>query len=94
MDALNRRLEDKQLSVILTPAAKDFIVEESYDPAFGARPLRRYVQHTVETLISRKILEDDVSPGTTMPIDDMRGELGVRCRQPELNIRAQTERRT
>ncbi|MCC8064670.1 MAG: AAA family ATPase, partial [Clostridiales bacterium] len=78
VDALNRRLEDKQLSVILTPAAKDFIVEESYDPAFGARPLRRYVQHTVETLISRKILEDDVAPGTTMTIDVMGGALGVR----------------
>ena len=51
---LNRRLEDKQLTVELTPAAKDHIIEAAYDPIYGARPLRRYLQHTVETLISRR----------------------------------------
>jgi ATP-dependent Clp protease ATP-binding subunit ClpB len=53
----------------MTPAAKEAIVEESYDPAFGARPLRRYVQHSVETLIGRKILSEDIAPGTTMTVD-------------------------
>ena len=57
---LNRRLEDKQLKVALTPAAKQHIIDSAYDPAFGARPLRRFVQHSVETLISRKIIADEV----------------------------------
>ena len=60
---LNRRLEDKQLTVELTPAAKDHIIEAAYDPIYGARPLRRYLQHTVETLISRKIVSGEVVDG-------------------------------
>ncbi|MCD7838727.1 MAG: AAA family ATPase, partial [Clostridiales bacterium] len=69
VDDLNRRLADKQLTVRLTDAAKATVVDESYDPAFGARPLRRYVQHSVETLLSRKILADDVAPGTELVVD-------------------------
>ena len=57
---LNRRLADKQLTVELTPAAKDYIIDSAYDPVYGARPLRRFLQHTVETLISRKIIADEV----------------------------------
>jgi ATP-dependent Clp protease ATP-binding subunit ClpB len=69
MADLNGRLADKQLSVHLTDEAKHFIVQESYDPAFGARPLRRYVQHTVETLLARKILSDDLTPGSVLTVD-------------------------
>ncbi len=69
VEDLNRRLADKQLTVRLTDAAKNRIVEESYDPAFGARPLRRYVQHTVETLLGRKIVADDVAPDTELVVD-------------------------
>jgi ATP-dependent Clp protease ATP-binding subunit ClpB len=65
---LNRRLEDKQLTVTLTQEAKDFIIEQAYDPAFGARPLRRYVQHTVETLIGRKIIEGAATPGSNLSV--------------------------
>ena len=74
---LNRRLEEKQLTVELTAAAKQHIIDSAYDPAFGARPLRRYVQHTVETLISRKIIADEVSPGDTLVVDFQDGELAV-----------------
>jgi ATP-dependent Clp protease ATP-binding subunit ClpB len=74
---LNRRLEDKQLTVVLTAEAKDEILEAGYDPAFGARPLRRYLQHTVETLIGRKIIADDVTPGSTLLVDVQNGELTV-----------------
>ena len=49
--------------VTLTDAAKHFIIDEAYDPVYGARPLRRYLQHTVETLISRKIIADQVDSG-------------------------------
>ncbi|MGM9593395.1 MAG: ATP-dependent chaperone ClpB [Candidatus Onthomonas sp.] len=78
MDDLNRRLAERQLSVELTPAAEDFVVEESYDPAFGARPLRRYLQHTAETLIARKVIAEDVAPGTRFVIDREGDHLVVR----------------
>ena len=71
------RLEDKQLSVRLTEEAKQLIIDESYDPAFGARPLRRYVQHSVETLLARKILADDVAPETELVVDERDGTLVV-----------------
>jgi ATP-dependent Clp protease ATP-binding subunit ClpB len=77
MADLNRRLEDKQLSVRLTEEAKQLIIDESYDPAFGARPLRRYVQHSVETLLARKILAADVAPETELVVDASEGTLFV-----------------
>ena len=78
---LNRRLADKQLTVELTPAAKDEIIENAYDPIYGARPLRRYLQHTVETLISRKIIADQVEPGARITVDCRDGELTVDTRE-------------
>jgi len=78
---LNRRLEDKQLTVELTPAAKDHIIEAAYDPIYGARPLRRYLQHTVETLISRKIVSDQVEPGSRITVECRDGELMVDSRE-------------
>ena len=77
---LNRRLEEKQLKVVLTDAAKRFIIDSAYDPAFGARPLRRFVQHGVETLISRKIIADQVEPGDTLTVDCANGELTVEAK--------------
>ena len=78
---LNRRLEDKQLTVELTPAAKDHIIEAAYDPIYGARPLRRYLQHTVETLISRKIVSDQVEPGSRITVECRDGQLNVDSRE-------------
>ena len=72
---LNRRLKDKQLSVSLTDAAKSHIMDAAYDPVYGARPLRRYLQHTVETLLSRKIIADEVSSGQEITVD--AGENGL-----------------
>jgi ATP-dependent Clp protease ATP-binding subunit ClpB len=66
---LNQRLESQQLSCTVTEAAKAFIIDAAYDPLYGARPLRRYVQHTVETLIARKILTGNIAPGTQMTVD-------------------------
>jgi len=74
---LNRRLADKQLTVELTDAAKGFIIDSAYDPIYGARPLRRFVQHTVETLIGRKIIADQVSAGQKLTVDLRDGELIV-----------------
>ena len=75
---INRRLEDKQLTVELTPAAKDLIIDAAYDPIYGARPLHRYLQHTVETLISRKIIADQVEGGQHLTVDVADGQLIVR----------------
>ena len=77
VDELNRRLEDKQLTVRLTDQAKAHIIDEAYDPVYGARPLRRYLQHTVETLISRKIIADQVNPGQVLTVDCKDGQLTV-----------------
>ena len=76
---LNRRLESQQIRLELTEAAKLAIVDASYDPQYGARPLRRYVQHTVETMLSRKLLQGDVLPGQTVTVDEENGELMLRC---------------
>ena len=77
VDGLNRRLADKQLTVTLTPAAKSAVIEAAYDPIYGARPLRRYLQHTVETLIGRKIVADQVEAGAALTVDVRDGELVV-----------------
>ena len=74
---LNRRLADKQLTVELTDGAKSFVIDSAYDPIYGARPLRRFVQHTVETLIGRKIIADQVSAGQTLTVDLCDGALIV-----------------
>ncbi len=75
---LNKRLADKQLSVELTPAAKTYVIDNGYDPLYGARPLRRFLQHTVETLVGRKMIADEVQPGTTLTVDCAGDELVVR----------------
>jgi len=72
---LNRRLEHQQIRVELTPAAKLAIVDASYYPQYGARPLRRYVQHTVETMLSKRLLRGEVLPGQTVTVDEKDGEL-------------------
>ncbi len=74
---LNKRLAEQQLTCMLTDAAKTFIIDAAYDPLYGARPLRRYVQHTVETLIARKILMGDILPGSTLTVDVENDELTV-----------------
>ena len=75
MDDLNLRLKDKELQVTLTAPASDYIVENAYDPAFGARPLKRYLQKNVETLLARKILEGSVHSGDILEIDVQDGQL-------------------
>lgn len=66
---LNRRLADRELQVELTEQAKDQIVENAYEPAYGARPLKRYIQKHVETLLAKKILADELHAGETFVVD-------------------------
>ena len=75
LEDLRRRLKDKQLSVELTDEAKDYIVEQGYDPIYGARPLKRFLQRKVETLIGRMIIADLVHPDSTIVIG--RDEKGL-----------------
>ena len=74
---LNRRLEDRELSISLTPQAEAYIVDQAYDPVYGARPLKRYIQKYVETLSAKLILEDAVSQGDTIVITVQDGHLAA-----------------
>ena len=75
---LNKRLADKQLSCVVTEKAKQLIIEEGYDPVYGARPLKRYVQRHVETLIAKNIIQKDPEPESILTVDvDEKGNLFV-----------------
>ncbi|MBE5962284.1 MAG: AAA family ATPase, partial [Lachnospiraceae bacterium] len=72
---LNKRLADKEITIRLTDAAKQFVIDEAYDPVYGARPLKRYLQKTVETLSARLIVADKVESTDTIVIDAEDGHL-------------------
>ena len=78
VEDLNRRLKDQELSLRLTDAAKDYIIEGGYDPIYGARPLKRYLQKYVETLTAKLILSGNVGTEDTIVIDVENGELTAR----------------
>ncbi|BFJ85223.1 ATP-dependent chaperone ClpB [Ruthenibacterium sp. TH_2024_36131] len=78
LQSLRKRLADKQLELVVTPAAKQAIVDGGYDPIYGARPLKRYIQQKVETLVARHILADDPAPGETITVDAENGTLLLR----------------
>ena len=77
-EALRMRLADRSLNLVITPAAKSLIIDRGYDPLYGARPLRRYLQSSVETLIARTILRGDLNAGDTLTVDVANGELVCR----------------
>ena len=77
---LAQRLEDKQLKLEITPLAKDLIIENGYDPVYGARPLKRYLQSKVETLIAKTIIANDLQPGNTIEIGAHNGDFTVKVR--------------
>ncbi|MDO4169747.1 MAG: ATP-dependent chaperone ClpB [Lachnospiraceae bacterium] len=77
---LNRRLEDKELTVELTQEAKEYVADHGYEPMYGARPLKRYLQKNVETLAARLILEDGVRSEDTILIDVEHGVLIAKCK--------------
>ena len=78
MADLNKRLEDRQIKVSLTDAATAFITDNGYDPVYGARPLKRYLQKNVETLAAKLILADEVRAGDTILIDTENDALTAR----------------
>ena len=66
---LRNRLKSKQLDVAVTDAAKDYIVKEGYDPIYGARPLKRFIQRSLETMIARTIIGSNIEPYSVLKID-------------------------
>ena len=75
IDKLNKRLDDRQLKCVLTDNAKKYIIDNGYDPVYGARPLRRFIQKYVETLIGREMIANEPLPGTTITVDAAGGDL-------------------
>ncbi len=76
---LNKRMAEKQLQCTVTESAKQLIIEQGYDPVYGARPLKRYVQRHVETLVAKKIIQEDLEPDTVLTVDvDDRNNLFVK----------------
>ncbi len=78
---LRRRLEERQLGLEITEAARDFLVAGGYDPVYGARPLKRFLQHTVENMLAKKIIADDPEPGTVYLADVRDGQLVVEIKE-------------
>ena len=78
--SLADRLKDKQLGLVITPAAKDLAIENGYDPVYGARPLKRYIQSKIETLIARTMIEKDLQAGDTIEVGASDGEFTVKVR--------------
>ena len=78
LNSLRKRLEDKQLSLTVTDAAKDYIIANGYDVNYGARPLKRWIQQKVETLLARKIIAEDLAPNTMLIVDYDGNKLIVR----------------
>ena len=77
-EGLRARLADRSLKLEITDAAKQLIIDRGYDPLYGARPLRRYLQSSVETLLARAILSGDLAAGDTLTVDTENGELVCR----------------
>ncbi len=77
LEELNKRLADKEIKVKLTDAAINLVADEAYEPSFGARPLKRYLQKNVETLLAREILGNKAKAGDTIVIDCINGALGI-----------------
>ncbi|MET7792004.1 hypothetical protein ABZS93_36370, partial [Streptomyces sp900116325] len=78
-----QRVAERRITVELTDAAREVIAHQGYDPVYGARPLRRYISHEVETLVGRALLRGDVQDGAKVLVDAEHGELVVTYDQPE-----------
>ena len=81
IDRLRQLLKDRDMSIELTDAAKDLIVQEGYDPAFGARPLKRAIQHEVADPLASQLLEGKLSPGKHIIVDAQDGQLTFAARE-------------
>jgi len=76
-EQLRQRLEDRKIQLEISAEAKDFIVDAAYDPVYGARPLKRYLQRELETRIGRSIIAGDVADGSTVKVSQENGSLSL-----------------
>ena len=81
LDGLKKRLKEKELYLEVTEAAKKYIIEKGYDPVFGARPLKRFIQSSVETVIAKKIIGGNLKPNDVLVVDEINGELIVEVKK-------------
>ena len=81
-DQLRRRLADRELELVLTDEARALIGDRGYDPVYGARPLKRYLQHELETRIGRALIAGDLADGSTIFVEVRDGELAIRHETP------------
>ncbi len=88
LDKLNSRLREQLISCTVTPEAKTYIIDHGYDPVYGARPLRRYVQRHVETAIARVMLAEDIEPESVLVVDLHEGALRVTVQPPKEKVEA------
>ncbi len=88
LDKLNSRLREQLISCTVTPEAKTYIIDHGYDPVYGARPLRRYVQRHVETAIARVMLAEDIEPESVLVVDLKDGGLNVTVQPPKEKVEA------
>ncbi|MBO5885008.1 MAG: ATP-dependent Clp protease ATP-binding subunit, partial [Clostridia bacterium] len=78
LNNLTKRLKEKQVSLVVTSKAKEFIVDGGYDISFGARPLKRYIQNNIETMLAKYILTNDISPNSEIVVDVEDDELIIK----------------
>ena len=78
IDDLRKRLEDKNIKIEVSESAKNYLIDNGYDEAYGARPLKRFVQKKLETLIARKILSNEIMPNSTVKVDCKDNELFIK----------------
>lgn len=76
---INKRLSDKKIEISLTNSAKDFIINNSYDEKYGARPIKRFISRNVETLIAKKIINDEIKYNSNIIIDVDNNQLNIKC---------------
>lgn len=79
--SLADRMKERQLGLVITPAAKELAIENGYDPVYGARPLKRYIQSKIETLIARTMIEKELSAGDTVEVGASDGEFTVKVKK-------------
>jgi|SRR5665647_1583386 len=84
IEELKKRLEDHHIAIVLTQKAVDFIVREGFDPVYGARPLRRFIQQHIETLIARSMIGGKIMDGSEITIDSNEEELQLSWKNHEV----------
>ena len=77
---VNKRLADRQIQIALTEEAKLWVVEGGYEPMYGARPLKRFIQSVVEVLVAKTMLSENIKPNMTIEIDEKQGEFFVKTK--------------